>query len=89
MIKIKIKIEIKVEIVIVADTQVMYRGTVSNKTFHHEYSDKFSIQVGIHQGSVFNLISFIIILQAIIEGFKAAYPENYYMPIASLQWWNL
>ncbi len=48
----------------------MYRGATSKVRVDNEYS----VQVGVHQGSVLSPLLFIIVLQAITEEFKTGCP---------------
>ncbi|XP_014777019.1 uncharacterized protein LOC106873986 [Octopus bimaculoides] len=54
--------------------QVMYKSSASKVKVSHEYSDKFSVQVSIHQGSVLSPLLLVIVLQAITEEFKTSCP---------------
>ena len=59
---------------LVRAVQAMYRGAVSKVRVGNELSEEFSVQVGVHQGSVLSPLLFIIVLQAITEEFKTGCP---------------
>lgn len=52
----------------------MYMNAVSKMKVSDVYSKEFSVQLGVHQGFIFNRILFVIVLLAITEGFKTGCP---------------
>lgn len=51
--------------------QAIYRYATRKANVGNEYNSEFSEPVGLQQGSVFNLLLFIIVLQVITEEFKS------------------
>ena len=54
--------------------RAMYNGAKSKVGVNRPYSDKFEIEVGVHQGSVLCLLLFIIVLEALSREFRTSCP---------------
>lgn len=60
------------------DIIAKYRNSVKRMRVSSEYSNEFSIQVGIHQGLVFSLLLFTIVLQPITKEFRTGFEISIY-----------
>lgn len=50
--------------------QAMFKDAGSKEGVDNNFSDKFSVKVGVHQSSVVSSLLFIIVLQTTTENFK-------------------
>ena len=56
-----------------------YANALSRVRVGEGYSEEFEVKVGVHQGSVFSLLLFIIVLEALSHEFCSGVPwEDYY-----------
>ena len=54
--------------------KAMYENAKSHVHLNGQFSDEFSIKVGIHQGAVLSHLLFIIGMEALSREFKVGYP---------------
>ena len=54
--------------------QGMYANARSRVRVGEGYSKEFEVKVGVHQGSVFNPVLFIIVLEALSREFRSGVP---------------
>ena len=52
----------------------MYRNTRSKVRVNDSFSEEFEVKVGVHQGSVFSPLLFIIVLEALSRDFRTGSP---------------
>lgn len=53
---------------------VMYEGVSTQVRVNGDLSDEFSVNIGVHQGSVLSPILFIIMLEALPRDFRTGLP---------------
>jgi hypothetical protein len=59
---------------VVEISQAMYTNSRSLVRVNGQYSEEFRVRVGVHQGSVFSLQLFIIVLEALSREFRSGVP---------------
>ena len=64
---------------IVRLVQAMYANAQSQVHVGESFNKEFEVKVGVHEGSVFSLLLFIIVLEALSREFQAVFPGRTYM----------
>ena len=54
----------------------MYHNSSSKVCVENYFCDSFSVNVGVHQGSVLSRLLFIMVLEALSQEFRTEYPKE-------------